>query len=179
MHDDDIRSNDRGVMNMMRYSILVAALCVGQAFAQTPSPAAAPPDDGYDAEHAAQTQRALSECLVRSTSEEDRRALVAWIFMVVSHHPDVRSMVALGPKDEERIGRQASAVFETLLADRCAPQIRAAARYSGTEAIKQSFQYLGETAMGTLLEHPDVTSTVKDSLKYADESRIDRALQGE
>ena len=137
----------------------------------TPAPPAA-------AETAAQVQQALGDCLVGSVSDDDKRALVKWIFAMLARHPDVKPLSGISAAQDEKIVRDASAVFETLMADKCAPQLRAAVRKSGTDAVGKSFERLGETAMGALLQDPSVMAGVAELMKYADTARIERAILG-
>jgi hypothetical protein len=158
--------------------VAVLSLCpLSSAMAQERAASAESPPL-MDTALAAAAQQALSLCLVQNTSERDKQALVKWIFAVVSRHPDVRPMVNVSAKEDEVIGRAASAVLESLLADKCTSEVRKAVERSGTDAIKQSFEYLGKTAMESLLEHPDVNAAAADLGKYSDTARIERALGG-
>lgn len=146
------------------------------------SAAAEPAKTGLDktgtaARAATDPERALSDCLLASVSAEDKRTLVMWIFAVMAQHPDVRPLTAIDAAAEERIGRAASAVFQRLITEQCAPQVRDVVRHSGTDAIGSSFQKLGEAAMESLLAHPDVANAIPGMLKYADPAAFDRALQ--
>lgn len=155
---------------------LLAAAGQACAESQQSSPPALPA--AASAGSTQQAQQALSDCLVDSVSNADKRALVKWIFAVVARHPDVKPFAAIDAAQEEKIGREAGAVFETLMADRCAVQLRDAVRRSGTDAVGKSFQRLGETAMEALLQDPEVTAGISDLLKYADTARIERAIIG-
>ncbi len=156
----------------------VVSLCpLASAMAQERAASAQSPPS-MDTAQAAAAQQALSLCLVKSTSERDKQALVKWIFAVVSRHPEVRPMVNLSAKEDEAIGRAASALLESLLAEKCTSEIRTAVERSGNDAIKQSFEYLGKTAMETLLEHPDVNAAAANLGKYSEAARIERALGG-
>lgn len=133
---------------------------------------------GAAAQTAADPERALSDCLVASVTADDKRTLVMWIFAVMAEHPDVRPLTAIDAAAEERIGRAAAAVFQRLMTEQCAPQIRAVVRSSGTDAIGSSFQKLGEAAMESLLAHPDVSGAIPEMFKYADPAAFERALGG-
>jgi hypothetical protein len=122
-------------------------------------------------------ERALSDCLVASVTAEDKRTLVMWIFAVMAKHPDVQPLTAIDAAAEERIGRRAVAVFQRLMTEQCAAQIRAVVRRSGTDAIGSSFQKLGEEAMESLLAHPDVANAIPEMFKYADPDAFERALR--
>lgn len=132
---------------------------------------------GTAARAATDPERALSDCLLASVSAEDKRTLVMWIFAVMAQHPDVRPLTAIDAAAEERIGRAASAVFQRLIAEQCAPQVREVVRRSGTDAIGSSFQKLGEAAMESLIAHPDVANAIPGMLKYADTAAFERVLQ--
>lgn len=157
------------------FSVCLLA-AAGHASAESrPASASATP---ASVETAVQVQQALGDCLVESVSEDDKRALVKWIFAMLARHPDVKPLSDINAAQDEKIVRDASAVFETLMADKCATQLRAAVRKSGTDAVGKSFERLGETAMGALLQDPNVMAGVAELMKYADTARIERAIMG-
>jgi hypothetical protein len=152
------------------------------AFAAS-SVAAEPAKSGQDktgagpaAQASGDPEQALSDCLVASVTAEDKRTLVMWIFAVMAKHPDVRPLTAIDAAADERIGRAAAGVFQRLMTEQCAPQIREVVRRSGADAIGSSFQKLGEAAMESLLAHPDVANAIPDMFKYADPAAFERAL---
>ena len=132
---------------------------------------------GTAARAATDPERALSDCLLASVSAEDKRTLVMWIFAVMAQHPDVRPLTAIDGAAEERIGRGASAVFQRLITEQCAPQVREVVRRSGTDAIGSSFEKLGESAMESLIAHPDVANAIPEMLKYVEPAAFERVLQ--
>jgi len=161
----------------IRTAIFAACLlAAGQVSAASQPAAASAPNDTVDT--GAQAQQALGDCLVASVSEDDKRALVRWIFAMLARHPDVKPLSDIDAAQDEKIVRDAGAVFETLMADTCALQLRAAVRRSGTDAVGKSFERLGETAMGALLQDPDVMAGVAELMQHADTARIQRAILG-
>ncbi len=153
---------------------LLAAAGQISAASQPPS-APAPPET---VETGAQAQQALGDCLVNAVSNDDKRALVKWIFAMLARHPDVKPLSDIDAAQDQKIVRDAGAVFETLMADRCAVQLRAAVRKSGTDAVGKSFERLGETAMGALLQDPSVMAGVSELMQHTDTARIERAILG-
>lgn len=151
-------------------------LAAGQVSAASQPAAASASSD--TAETGAQAQQALGDCLVASVSDDDKRALVRWIFAMLARHPDVKPLSDINAAQDEKIVRDAGAVFETLMADKCALQLRAAVRRSGTDAVGKSFERLGETAMGALLQDPSVMAGVSELMQHADTARIQRAILG-
>jgi hypothetical protein len=161
----------------------VHALALGACLALVAGAAAAAPSTPKDrspedvAADAMRAKQALSDCLVSSVDADDRRVLVEWIFGVLSRHPDVKPLTRIDDAQYERITRRASELVESLLLDRCIDQFREVSRKAGTEAIGESFEKLGETAMSSLLEDGSVRAASGDIAKYADPARIGRALK--
>ena len=153
--------------------LLVAA---GRASAESRVSSVSPSPAVATVAQAGQAQQALSDCLVDSVTNAEKRVLVQWIFAIVARHPDVKPLADIDPAEEEKINRTASAVMETLIADRCITQVREVMRGNGASAIGKSFEVLGETAMEALLQNPDVSAGAAGLLKYADMARIERAI---
>lgn len=121
-------------------------------------------------------QDALTKCLVESSSPEDKRILVKWVFAVIAQHPDIASMTQIDAAQRLVIDRDAAVVFEKLLAEQCAAPLRAAVKQSGTDAIGRSFQALGTSAATDMLQNPQVMSSGAGLLKHLDMQRILIAL---
>lgn len=118
----------------------------------------------------------LSECLVASVSAEDRTDLVRWIFGAVASHPDVADISGLTPESWDRISKSGAAVFEKLIADKCAGQSRDAILNEGMEGYKSAFETLGATAVGGLMTDPAVTRAMGDLDKHLSEEKVMKAL---
>lgn len=162
---------------MKKYLLVLLALIA--ATVPLPSWAAAPGVAESAAPLQAPTpQDALTTCLLGSTTEEDRRALVKWIFLVMSRYPDVAPMMSVRDEERQRINRQAGGIFERLMVDNCGSELKLALRKSGTDAISKSFEVLGETAMGALLEDPDVNAASASLMAEVDMGRLARTLEG-
>jgi hypothetical protein len=163
----------------MKTRMLATALgaglwCAAGLAAAADAKSRSPEDVAADAVRAKQ---ALSDCLVSSVDADDKRVLVEWIFGVLSRHPDVKPLTRIDDAQYERITRRASDLVTSLLAERCTAQFAEVARKSGTEAIGESFEKLGETAMSSLLQDSSVRAASADIAKYADPARIERALK--
>ncbi|GAB3338308.1 hypothetical protein [Marilutibacter aestuarii] len=124
-------------------------------------------------------QQRLGECLVASSTEADKQALVRWIFYAMSRHPGVADLVDIDDVHGERLTREAAAVFEDLIAQRCAAQSRQAILKEGMAAFQSAFGTLGEVAMGGIITAPEVAHVVGGLARHADEERILRALMGD
>ena len=121
-------------------------------------------------------QEALTQCLMKSTSADDKRVLVKWVFAVIAEHPDISSMTRIDAAQRTAIDREAAKVFEQLLADQCAGPLRTAMKQSGTDAIGKSFQSLGTSAATDMLQNPQVVTSGASLMQHLDMQRILLAL---
>ncbi|MBB1059904.1 hypothetical protein [Marilutibacter spongiae] len=125
---------------------------------------------------AGEFQQRLGQCLVASSTDADKQALVRWIFFAMSRHPGVADLVDIDEVRGEQLTREAAAVFEDLIAQRCAAQSRQAILNEGMSAFQSAFGTLGEVAMGGIITAPEVAHVVGGLARHADEERILRAL---
>lgn len=156
-------------------SMTPAPVSAAQPQAATPAPARVAPV-APKAVPTVRAQDALTKCLVESSSPEDKRILVKWVFAVIAQHPDIASMTQIDAAQRLVIDRAAAGVFEKLLAEQCAVPLRAAVKQSGTDAIGRSFQALGTSAATDMLQNPQVMSSGAGLLKHLDMQRILIAL---
>ena len=157
---------------------LFVPLCSGQALAAQPQ-APAPVQGTQSVSKAvlpARAQDALTRCLIESTSPDDKRVLVKWVFSVIAQHPDIASMTRIDAAQRTAIDRDAAKVFEQLLADQCAAPLRTAMKQSGTDAIGKSFQALGTSAATDMLQNPQVVASGAGLMKHLDMQRLLLAL---
>jgi len=118
----------------------------------------------------------LSKCLVSSVTAQDKAALVRWIFGAVASHPDVADIADLTPAKWEDISKNSAAVFEKLIADKCAAESRAAIINEGMAGYKSAFETLGSTAMEGLMSDPSVIRAMGDLQKHLSEDKLMKAL---
>ncbi|MEN1958107.1 hypothetical protein [Luteimonas changyuni] len=118
----------------------------------------------------------LSACLVASVTAEDKTALVRWIFGAVASHPEVADISGLTPGSWDEISRRSAAVFEKLIADKCASESRDAILNEGMAGYKSAFETLGATAVGGLMTDPAVTKAMADLDSHLSEEKMMKAL---
>jgi hypothetical protein len=115
----------------------------------------------------------MARCLVKSTSPEDKTALVRWVFAIASLHPGVADVAAMSAKMREQTDRTVAALFERLVTEDCRTESQDAMRYEGPDAFEQSFQVLGEVAMTELMAHQAVGAGFQAFTQYIDESKFE------
>ncbi|WP_155908474.1 hypothetical protein [Asticcacaulis sp. YBE204] len=146
----------------------IFALMTGLALcAITPSVATAGP-----------ASTALGACFSRTTTEADQVVLVRWIFSAVSHHPGVADMAKVTPQEREEIDRKVGALTMRLLTEDCRAETAEAMRADGPEALETAFGSLGEKAMETLFQDPNVAEGLEGLTKNLDQEKLLRAFVG-
>ncbi len=123
--------------------------------------------------HAGVFADGMSKCLVDSTDDADRRALVIWIFSGMSAHPDVASYVTITPVQREGFNQRGAALMQRLLITNCRAETVAALKNEGTTAFQQAFGVLGEVAMEGLMEHESVNAAMAGLAAAVDQKKLE------
>lgn len=118
----------------------------------------------------------LTKCIVRSTTDTDKRLVVTWVFSIIALHPDVQNMMMVSVDDREEANKKIANLFETLLTKTCRTEAVEAVKYEGNAAIGKSFEVLGQIAMRELLTDPQVNAGLSGFVKYIDLPRVEEVL---
>lgn len=130
----------------------------------------------FGAAHAGTSGQALSECLKSSATQDDRRALVQWIYAAISAHPDLQALTRIDAEKRAQLEKQSAAIFERLIAVDCTELARQTIVSEGSEGFGGAFKTLGELAMGGVVEDPGVQAGMTRMAGMIDEQRILKAL---
>lgn len=128
---------------------------------------------------ASPTIDAAGTCLTDNTTGRDRKDLVAWIFLAIARHPEIRDMSAATAQAIEGSDRQVGALFTRLLVEDCPAEIRAMLAEHGPSSMSKAFEVLGRVAMTELMGHPDVAGALAGLERHADLARIEAAMKDE
>lgn len=119
----------------------------------------------------------LSNCLLSSTTEEDRISLVKWMFTSMALHPSVSEIADVSLADRERANREMADLLVELLRDRCFQEARLALQNEGTAALQASFTALGQVAATALFADPNVAAGLSSIETYIDAEDLSRPLE--
>lgn len=120
---------------------------------------------------------AVSTCLTDSTNGKDRKDLVKWIFVAVSHHPQLSEMSSVTPADEEDVKQRLGQLFTRLIAQDCPSEISAMVKVHGAASLSKPFEVLGAVAMRELMSDPKVAAGLADLDRYVDQGKVAPVLQ--
>ena len=118
----------------------------------------------------------LARCLVKSTTPEDKSALVQWMFATAALHPDVRRLSSGTDSEHVRLNKRIAKLFETLLTESCLGEAKEALKYEGPSTMETSFMVLGRVASRELFSHPTVAAGMAELNKNFDEKKLRSAL---
>lgn len=126
--------------------------------------------------YAAAPNETLSECLSNQTTGQDRKALVKWMFIALSNHPELKSMTQITTKERETINQNMAQLITELLTKRCTTQARAIIATQGAQGLEASFKSLGEIAMRELTFNPEFITGIAEYGRYVDEEKMKQSL---
>jgi len=119
---------------------------------------------------------ALSACLVKSATAEDRIVLTRWVFAAISRHPGVADLATLNETQVAQINKAGGALFSRLLIENCQAETVEAVKADGANAIGAAFSVLGQTAMEGLADDPTVQSSLMGLAPYIDQEKLLKVL---
>lgn len=120
---------------------------------------------------------AIGQCFANSTTGKDRIELARWVFASMALHPDVVSSSSITSQKREAINRTTGALFNRLLAENCAKEVKEAVKFEGQGALKTAFESLGKLAMQELMSNPAVGAGFSGFEKYVDMKKVKKALE--
>lgn len=117
-----------------------------------------------------------ASCLVDKTSGEDRKALVTWVYLAISKHPEINTLSAISAEREQAINQNVGKTMTRLLADDCGAEMKAMFAEHGPASIAEPFEVLGKVAMQDLMANPAVNQVFSNISTYMDQERIQQTL---
>jgi hypothetical protein len=118
----------------------------------------------------------MAKCLVRSTTSEDKTALVQWMFAMMSLHPAVRTMATVSGEQRTAVSQRVADIFQELLTKSCVNETKDAVKYEGEVTIVSSFSMLGQVAARELFQDPNVAAGLAELSKAFDATSLRKTL---
>ena len=118
----------------------------------------------------------LKRCLVESTSKRDSIVLVRWLSKALLAHPEVKDLAVIPNAKAVQIDKDFARDVERLLGENCSAQFANVIRYEDQDAIRKSFEFLGQVAMKELMDNAQVQEAVTGVLKQLDMEKLGRAI---
>jgi hypothetical protein len=120
---------------------------------------------------------AIGQCFANATTGKERIELAKWVFVNIALHPEVAGISAIAPEKREEINKATGAVFNRLLTDACAKEVKDAIKFGDQTALKTAFESLGKLAMQEIMNNAAVGSGFSGLEKFIDTKKIKRTLE--
>lgn len=119
----------------------------------------------------------LSQCLVESTTVEDRNKLVTWMFVAISSHPAVQHIATVKDEDRERANASMGQLMMQLMTESCGEHTKKAIKYEGNAAVEAAFSVLGQVAGREIFASPQVAASLSGLEKHVDAKKLEALLK--
>jgi len=119
----------------------------------------------------------LSNCIIRSTSPEDRNDFVMWMFSAMAQHPSVKNETSISNEIVETSTIKTAKIFERLLTEDCKNETADVVKYEGTAELEKSFQLLGQVAARELFQNQEVAQALAKLEQHMNVKKLEDALR--
>lgn len=120
--------------------------------------------------------QALGQCLISSTSPQDRNKLIVWMFSAASQHPVVRDMVMVNEAQINKANKDFADLTMKLLTVDCKVQAKKTVQMEGPQSLQNSFRVFGEVAGKELFASPYVAKAMSDYVRYLNVFQLGKAF---
>ena len=114
----------------------------------------------------------LSNCLVKSTTDADKKVVLQWTFVALSAHPDLQSFSQVTTEQRDGLDKNLAQVLQRILVDQCSAETKAVIQTYGLQAVGDSFQELGQETGEQILKTPEIKDQYKGLVRYLDLSKL-------
>ncbi len=114
----------------------------------------------------------LSDCLVKSTTDADKKVVLQWTFVALSAHPDLQSFSQVTIEQRDGLDKNLAQVLQRILVDQCSAETKAVIQTDGLQAVGDSFQELGQETGEQILKTPEIKDQYKGLVRYLDLSKL-------
>ena len=110
----------------------------------------------------------FANCLMQNTTERDKVVLVRWMFSAVAQHSALESEFNISAEKSTNHEIAVADYMQYILGSICLEEAKNVLSYEGEEAFTKSFEYLGELAMMSLIDDPNVNNALENWIIHLD-----------
>lgn len=112
--------------------------------------------------------KALSECVVLSTTGRDRLVLIRWVAVSIGSANSMQDAITIKPGAKEEADRKMGALFTRLFTVDCRKEAAPLLKGNDNAGVEAAFGQLGRIAMNELIGDPQVEESLTGFVQYAD-----------
>jgi len=113
----------------------------------------------------------LARCIVTAARDDDRTAIMQWLFSAMAANPQIAPMANVTPERREALTRRFAQISERLLMEDCRAESVQAIRNEGLGVVESVFRVLGEVAMRGLMADPATAQAVAGADAFSDREK--------
>ena len=114
----------------------------------------------------------FANCLMQNTTERDKVVLVRWMFSAVAQHSALESEFNISAEKSTNHEIAVADYMQYILGSICLEEAKNVLNYEGEDAFAKSFEYLGEVAMMSLIDDPNVNRALENWIIHLDPNFI-------
>ena len=114
----------------------------------------------------------FANCLMQNTTERDKIVLVRWMFSAVAQHSALESEFNISAEKSTNHEIAVADYMQYILGSICLEEAKNVLNYEGEDAFAKSFEYLGEVAMMSLIDDPNVNRALENWIIHLDPNFI-------
>ena len=121
---------------------------------------------------ASPAQQQLSQCLIESTTAQDKTTVLQWTFAALAQHPDLKAMSQVTAEQKNQLDQNLAQVLQRIVVEQCASQAKAVMQAEGVKGVTESLQALGQETGQEILQQPEIKNQLNGVLKYIDLNKL-------
>tara|TARA_B100001250_G_C19128211_1_gene498361 strand:- start:53 stop:487 length:435 start_codon:yes stop_codon:yes gene_type:complete len=114
----------------------------------------------------------FANCLMQNTTERDKVVLVRWMFSAIAQHSALESEFNISAEKSTNHEIAVADYMQYILGSICLEEAKNVLNYEGEDAFAKSFEYLGEVAMMSLIDDPNVNRALENWIIHLDPNFI-------
>ena len=114
----------------------------------------------------------FGKCIVKSTTQIDKDELILWMFIAISNHQTIKSVIDLSEGVKTTADKQAAKIVMRLFTVACKTELKEAVKNEGKQAVTDAFALLGKVSMGALMTDQNVQKAMGRYVKFMDLEKL-------
>ena len=114
----------------------------------------------------------FGKCIVKSTTQIEKDELIQWMFIALSNHPILKSVIDLSEGVKMKADKQIAKIVMRLFTVACITELKDAVKNEGKQAVTDAFALLGKVSMGALMTDQNVQKAMGRYVKFMDLEKL-------
>ena len=82
----------------------------------------------------------FGKCIVRSTTQIEKGKLIQWMYIAISDHQILKSVVDFSEGDKTTADKQMAKIVMRLFTVACKTELKEAVKFEGPKAVREAFE---------------------------------------